>query len=280
MRILVTGAAGQLGAAIASLYASRADVRPFTHATLDIADGVAVARTVAAERPDVVINCAAYNDVDSAEDRAIDALRANALGVRALARAAADAGATFVHYGTDFVFDGSSAAPYTEDDPPHPQSVYASSKLIGEWFAADAPAHYVLRVESLFGGERRRSTIDRIVASIRARTPARVFVDRIVTPSYVVDVAEATWHLVTSRAPHGVYHTVNSGATTWHELAKEIAGIVTIDADLVPVRVDEVALRAKRPKYCALSNEKLVRTGFAMPSWQDALRRYLEAERR
>ncbi len=275
MRILVTGAGGQLGAAIASIYAPRAEVRAFTHATLDIADAAAVARTVAAERPEVVINCAAYNDVDGAEDRAIDALRANAVGVKALARAAAEAGATFVHYGTDFVFDGVSAAPYTEDDPPRPQSVYASSKLVGEWFAADAPAHYVLRVESLFGGERRRSTIDRIVASMRERTPARVFVDRVVTPSYVADVAEATWHLVTSRAPHGVYHTVNSGTTTWHELAKEIAHVLAIDADLVPVRVADVTLRAKRPQYCALSNEKLARTGFAMPPWQDALRRYL-----
>ena len=279
MRILVTGAGGQLGAAITSIFASRADVRPFTHATLDIADGAVVARIVAAVRPDVVINCAAYNDVDAAEDRAIDALRANALGVRALARAAADAGATLVHYGTDFVFDGASAAPYTEDDAPRPQSVYASSKLLGEWFAADAPAHYVLRVESLFGGERRRSTIDRIVASIRERTPARVFVDRVVSPSYVVDVAEATWHLVTSRAPHGVYHTVNSGATTWHELAEEIARLVAIDAELVPVRVADVTLRAKRPTYCALSNEKLTQAGFAMPTWQDALRRYLAARR-
>lgn len=279
MRVLVTGAGGQLGAAIVSSFSSRAEVRPFTHAMLDIGDSAAVARTVAAERPDVVINCAAYNDVDGAEEHAAGALRANALGVRALAGAAAAVRATFVHYGTDFVFDGTASAPYTEGDAPRPESVYASSKLLGEWFAADAPAHYVLRVESLFGGDRRRSTIDRIVASMRDGTPARVFVDRVVTPSYVADVAGATWHLVTTRAAYGVYHTVNGGETTWHELAKEAARILAIDAELIPVRVADVALRARRPQYCALSNEKLSRAGFVMPTWQGALRRYL-GERR
>jgi dTDP-4-dehydrorhamnose reductase len=275
MRILVTGAGGQLGATLTDLFASRCDVRPFTHATLDIADGDAVTRVVTAEQPDVVINCAAYNDVDGAEDHAMDALGGNSFGVLALARAAAAAGATFVHYGTDFVFDGTGTRPYTEEDAPRPQSVYASSKLLGEWFAADAPAHYVLRVESLFGGQRRRSSIDRIAASIREGTPARVFIDRTVTPSYVVDVAEATWTLLTGPAPYGVYHAVNSGDTTWHALAQEVARILGVGAELVPVRVAEVQLRAKRPQYCALSNEKLARAGFAMPTWQDALRRYL-----
>ncbi len=275
MRVLVTGAGGQLGAAITELFSSRAEVHPFTHATLDIADAAGVARAVSTTRSDVVINCAAYNDVDGAEDRAVDALTANAMGVLALARAAAAAGATFIHYGTDFVFDGTASAPYREEDPPRPESVYASSKLLGEWFATDAPSHYVVRVESLFGGQRRRSTIDRIVASMREGTAARVFLDRVVTPSYVFDVAEATWHLLNTRAPYGIYHGVNSGATTWYELAKEVAQMLGQDAELIPVRVAEVTLRAKRPQYCALSNEKLAKAGFSMPSWQDALRRYL-----
>src|SRR4051794_31363294 len=196
MRMLITGAGGQLGAALTELFSSRGDVRPFAHATLDITDANATTRVVTQEHPDVIINCAAYNDVDGAEDHATDAFRGNSLGVLSLARAAAVVGATFVHYSTDFVFDGEASSPYTEDDPPRPQSVYASSKLLGEWFAADAPVHYVLRVESLFGGQTRRSSIDRIAASIREGVPARVFVDRTVTPSYVVDVGEATWTLL------------------------------------------------------------------------------------
>jgi dTDP-4-dehydrorhamnose reductase len=275
MRIIVTGSGGQLGAAISELFSSRAEVRPFTHATLDITDAIAVERTVTAERPDVIINCAAYNDVDRAEEHAMDALGGNSLGVLALARAAAGSGATFVHYGTDFVFDGTATRPYTEEDTPRPESVYGASKLLGEWLAAESAAHYVLRVESLFGGQRRRSSVDRIVASIREGTPARVFVDRAVTPSYVFDVAEATWTLLTRRAPHGVYHVVNSGATTWHALAQEAARILHLNAELVPVRVADVQLRAKRPQYCALSNKKLAQAGFTMPSWQDALERYL-----
>jgi dTDP-4-dehydrorhamnose reductase len=275
MRILVTGAGGQLGATLTGLFSSRCDVRPLTRATLDITEPAAVARLVGEHRPDAIINCAAYNHVDAAEDHATDALRGNSFGVLSLARAAAAAGAVLVHYSTDFVFDGEASTPYTEEHAPRPQSVYASSKLLGEWFAAEAPVHYVLRVESLFGGERRPSSIDRIVASMREGTPARVFVDRTVTPSYVVDVAEATWTLLNRRPPTGLYHTVNSGATTWHRLAEEAARILGIEARLVPVRVADVKLRARRPQYCALSNEKLAHAGFPMPPWQDALRRYL-----
>jgi dTDP-4-dehydrorhamnose reductase len=277
MRVLLTGAGGQLGAAITARWSSRADVRPFTHSTLDITDATAVERIVNTERPDAIVNCAAYNDVDGAEDHAVDAIRGNSLGVLALARAATSAGATFVHYGTDFVFDGSAARPYTEEDPPCPQSVYASSKLLGEWFAAEAAPHYVLRVESLFGGERRRSSIDRIVASMREGTPVRVFVDRTVSPSYVFDVADATWHLLSGRAPQGIYHVVNSGVVTWYELAREVSRMLAIDAELVPIPVDEVRLRAKRPRYCALANQKLASVGFHMPRWEDALQRYLAA---
>ena len=151
MRIVVVGARGQLGTAILRAFEARHDVVPFGRDALDVADDRAVAAAMARVRPDAIINCAAYNDVDSAEDHPVDALNANAFAVRALARAAAEHGATLVHYSTDFVFDGTATAPYTEADPPNPKSTYAASKLLGEWFAADAPRAYVLRVESLFG---------------------------------------------------------------------------------------------------------------------------------
>jgi dTDP-4-dehydrorhamnose reductase len=277
MRILVTGAAGQLGATIAADYARRANVLPVTRESLDIGDAGAVDTLIAHERPDAIINCAAYTDVEGAEDHAVDAIRANAMAVGALARGAAAAGAAFVHYSTDFVFDGLADRPYTEDDEPAPQSVYASSKLLGEWFAADCRRHYVLRVESLFGGSPRRSSVDRIVDAIRSREPARVFVDRTVTPSYVHDVADATWRLIDAGAPHGVYHCVNSGVTTWFELAKEIGRQLGVEPNLVPVKVADVPMRARRPQYAALSNAKLARAGIQMPAWQDALRRHLAA---
>ena len=278
MKILVTGAQGQLGSTIAAGFAARADVVSLGRADLDLADSRAVERAIAAHRPGVIINCAAFNDVDGAEDRAVDAIQINSLAVRALARAAASSDACLVHFGTDFVFDGRQGdRPYTETDPPAPQSVYGASKLLGEWFAADAPRRYVLRVESLFGGTGHPSTIDRIVAAIRAGHPARVFVDRTVTPSFVHDVADATWRLLESRAPFGLYHCVNSGVATWFELAQEITHITGVDAELLPVRVAEVTLKARRPQYAALSNDKLRSAGIAMPSWRDALRRHLRS---
>jgi dTDP-4-dehydrorhamnose reductase len=280
-RIVVTGAAGQLGTAIVRDFSAHADVVALTRQDLDVADAAAVERRIAAEHPDVVVNCVAFNDVDGAEERAVEAIQINAGAVRALARACRDRGAILVHYGTDFVFDGQADRPYTEDDEPSPQSVYGCSKLLGDWFAADAPRHYVLRVESLFGGARRRSSVDRIVDAIVKGQPARVFVDRIVSPSYVDDVAAATWRLIETGAPPGLYHCVNSGHTTWYGLAQEIARLLnqTGDATLVPVRVADVPMRARRPQYAALSNVKLTRAGADMPPWQDALARYLDAYR-
>ncbi len=274
-RIVVTGAAGQLGTAIVRDFGARADVVPLTRHDLDLGDPAAVERRIAAERPDAVVNCAAFNDVDGAEDRAIDAIRTNAGAPRALARACRAIDAVFVHYGTDFVFDGSASRPYTEDDEPSPQSVYGCSKLLGDWFAADAPRHYVLRVESLFGGARRKSSVDKIAAALIAGEPARVFVDRTVTPSYVDDVSAATWRLLDAGAPFGLYHCVNGGAATWYALGQEIARILGREATLVPVNVADVPMRARRPQYAALSNEKLRRAGATMPEWPDALARYL-----
>jgi len=275
MRILLTGASGQLGTTIAADYAGRAEVVPVTRAALDLGDAAAIEAFVARARPDAVINCAAFTDVDGSEDRAIEAIQVNALAVRALARGASAAGAAFVHYGTDFVFDGLTDRPYTEEDEPAPQSVYACSKLLGDWFAADCPRHYVLRVESLFGGSQRKSSVDRIADAIRSRQPARVFVDRTVTPSYVRDVAAATWQLLETGGAAGVYHCVNSGVTTWFELGKEISRLLGVEPDLVPVKVADVRMRARRPQYAALANDKLARAGIPMPPWQDALARYL-----
>ncbi|MEZ5286858.1 MAG: sugar nucleotide-binding protein [Vicinamibacterales bacterium] len=165
---------------------------------------------------------------------------------------------------------------WTEDDLPEPQSVYAQSKLTGEWLAADCSRAYVLRVESLFGGTNRPSTIDRILTALRSGQTMRLFHDRTVTPSYVDDVAEATWQLVDRRAPCGVYHCVNTGATTWLELGRTVAALRGLDpAGLVGVSVSEVTLRAPRPQFAGLSNERLAGAGVPMPGWKDAVARYL-----
>jgi dTDP-4-dehydrorhamnose reductase len=275
MRVLVTGAAGQLGGAIVRGFAPSSTVTAMTRQDLDItieADVLRAARDVA---PDVIVNCSAYNLVDQAEDDPASSLQANAFGVLALARAARHTGAMLIHFGTDFVFNGESATPYRETDAPLPQSTYGLSKLLGEWFTEDAPVHYVLRVESLFGGERARSSVDRILDGIRRGDTVRVFVDRIVTPSYVDDVAAATVRLIQARPACGLYHCVNSGVTTWLGIAEEAARLLRREASIDRVSVDAVKLRARRPRYCALSNEKLRLAGIEMPPWQEALARYI-----
>jgi dTDP-4-dehydrorhamnose reductase len=229
MRIAVVGARGQLGAV----------------------------------NPDVILNAAAFTNVDAAEDHPIEALNGNAFGVRALARAALTHGAALVHYSSDFVFDGNTSSLYTETDRPGPQSVYAASKLLGEWFALDVPRAYVLRVESL--------------NTLIAGGSPKVFEDRTITPSYVIDVARATRLLLESRAPTGVYHCVNTGQCTWLEFAREMARLLGLEPRLTPVRMADMQLRASRPQFCALSNEKLRSIGIDMPAWQDALARYLSA---
>ncbi len=277
-KVLVTGAAGQLGGVICEEFGDD-DVVPLTRADLDLTDHAAVVRTVQQQEPAVIINCAAYNRVDDAEDDALNALAVNAFGVRSLARAATDAGAALVHYSTDFVFDGEASTPYTEDDAPSPRSVYGVSKLLGEWFALDVPSGYVLRVESLFGGSSPRSSVDRIIDAIQGRREVRVFTDRTVSPSYVHDVARATRSLIELDAPPGLYHCVNSGHGTWWEVAEEIARQARVEPRLVPVALETAGLRAARPKYCALSNAGLAAVGVRLPTWQEALRRHLQSRR-
>jgi dTDP-4-dehydrorhamnose reductase len=282
MRIAVTGARGQLGAAIVHEFASRHEVIPLVREDLDISDDRAVEAAMERLQPDVIINCAAYNDVDSAEDHPVDALNVNAFAVRALAGSAAATNALFVHYSTDFVFDGTASAAYTEDDRPDPRSVYAASKLLGEWFAADAPRWYVLRVESLFGrapGARAKGSVASILNKLLAGEGTTVFDDRTVSPTYVVDAARATRHLIEHDAPIGLYHCVNSGHCTWEGLAQELARHLGVEPRLIPVRFANLSLSAQRPQYCALSNLKLLSAGVAMPTWQDAIGRYLSIVR-
>jgi dTDP-4-dehydrorhamnose reductase len=275
VRVLVTGARGQLAGAIIETYSKHADVLAYPRTELDITSFDAVMTRVCADRPDLIVNCAAYNKVDQAEDDPQDALNVNAFAVRVLARAAAEAGATLVHYSTDFVFDGRTTRPYVETDPANPRSVYGQSKLLGEWFALEAPRAFVLRVESLFGGANARSSIDRIVFAIANGEEAKVFSDRTVSPSYVADVADATSALV-ERGEPGLYHCVGTGYCTWLDLAREVVRVMgrERDARLTPMSVADVSFRASRPQFAALSNEKLTRI-VPIPTWQDALRRYL-----
>ena len=279
MRIAVVGARGQLGAAIVHEFEQAHEAIAFSRAELDASDDLAVAAAMDRVRPEAIVNAAAWTDVDKAEDHPVDALNANAFAVRALARAAQRHRATLVHYSSDFVFDGRASAPYTEEARPNPRSVYAASKLLGEWFALEAPRAYVLRVESVFGrapnGPESRGSVASILNALLAGRSPKVFADRTISPTYLLDASRATRQLIETGAPAGLYHCVNSGSCTWLEFGEELARQLGVEPTLTPVRMSEVALRAERPQYCALSNAKLVSLGIEMPSWQDALQRHL-----
>jgi dTDP-4-dehydrorhamnose reductase len=257
MRIAVVGARGQLGAAVAHECQRAHEVVSLSHADLDITDDAAVAATLAGIKPDVIVNGAAFTDVDGAEDQPLAALNINAFGPRALARAARAHGATLVHYSSDFVFDGKTTTPYTESDRPNPQSVYAASKLLGEWFALDAPRAFVLRVESLFGrapgAGPEKGSVASIIKTLMSGGSPKVFADRTISPTFVLDAARATRQLIESEAEPGLYHCVNSGLCTWFELAQVLAGQLggpAMAARLIPVCLRDVTLKATRPQYC------------------------------
>jgi dTDP-4-dehydrorhamnose reductase len=278
VRVAILGAQGQLGAALVGEFASGHDVTGFDHAGLDITDSIRVDREMTRLSPAAIVNCAAYNAVDAAEDHPVDALRVNAVALRTLARAARTCRAVLVHYSTDFVFDGRAESPYSEDDRPNPQSVYAASKLLGEWFATDVEQAYVLRVESLFGsapGRMAKGSLEKIVGALAAGVPARAFEDRTVSLTYAPDAARATRELVERKAPPGLYHCVNSGHATWAEVAYEAARQLGVEPKIERIRFTEARFRAARPRFCALSNRKLAAAGIRMPSWQDALARHL-----
>jgi dTDP-4-dehydrorhamnose reductase len=283
-RVLVTGAAGQLGSAFVQAFSDAGNhVLPLDRQGLDITDGERVGATVREFRPDLIVNCSAFNAVDAAETQISAAFAVNAHGAASLAAAAREIGAVMVHYSTDFVFDGKTSTPYDEEAPANPLSVYGASKLAGEDEVRQWDRHYILRVESLFGGSAKagtRTTVDFLMESLSQGRTVRAALDRIVSPSYVPHVVRATLDLISGSVPFGTYHCVASGQSTWYELACEIARLVGAPPLVTPVSAADLPSVARRPQFCGLSNRKLRRVGIVMPTWRAALRAHVTARRR
>ena len=280
-RALVVGAAGRLGRAVSDdLLEQGYDVIGLTRAELDATDRLAARRAIAGTAPQLVVNCTAYNAVDAAETDQDAAYRVNARAPRFLAEASAAAGAVFVHYSTDFVFDGRTTEPYSECDETNPLGVYGASKLAGEVEVRRVcNRFYVLRVSSLFGGQGvrgHRSTVDFMAAQLLDGKSVRAAVDRTVSPSYVPDVAVTTRKLYERSAPFGTYHAVSGGAVTWFALAEFIAGALGVEPRIEGARSSELRNIARRPEFCALSSDKLKATGIPVREWQAAVARHLE----
>jgi dTDP-4-dehydrorhamnose reductase len=272
MVILLAGAGGQLGRDLQPALRG-AQLHPFDHRQLDIADARAVKAAVDRVRPDWIINAAAFNDVDGAEQAPDQAFAVNAAGAGNLADAAARVSASIVHISTDYVFDGAKGAPYTEDDRPNPLSIYARTKYEGEQrVLASGATACVLRTAWLYGWQG-KNFVKAILAAAERGDPLRVVADQVGSPTATRDLSEAIAGLIGRGGDWGLFHVVNSGACSRFEFAKAIVGG---RVEIQPITTAEAARVAPRPKYSALTSTRWTDTGLpALSSWEVALERFL-----
>lgn len=278
-RVLLLGGSGHLGTAIRERWTHCEIVAP-PHQELPLENGAAVAEAIAACRPQAVVNAAAFHDVDRCETEAQRAFDINAVAVREAARLTAEAGAVFVTVSTDYVFDGKTSTPYTENDAPHPLSVYAASKLAGEYLveALHAPA-FVIRTCGLYGNSPargRQSFIERLIAAGRSGRPVQVVADVIASPTFAGHLADAIGRLLET-ARYGLYHAVDEGAVSWYDFAREAVLQAGGGVDVVPIAAAQWKAPALRPRFSALSNGRLRELGIEMPPWRAGIASYLSS---
>ena len=273
MRILLTGAGGQLGLAVQDAFTAH-QLFPRAHAELDVAEAAAVEAALAELRPELVLNASAYTAVDRAEDEPALAHHTNQAGPRALAEATARRGIPLLHVSTDYVFDGEKGAPYLESDPTHPLGVYGASKLAGEDEVRRANSrHYVVRTAWLYGPVGRN-----FATSIRAaasREPKlRVVDDQWGSPSYAPHLAAALERLIATQA-FGTHHLANAGVASRFEFAQALLAALGSRTPIEPIPTSAWPTRARRPKNTALASERT--TGIALPDWREGVRDFAAA---
>jgi dTDP-4-dehydrorhamnose reductase len=271
VRVLVAGAAGQVGSEVAPLLPHH-EVLELGSADLDVADRDRVEQVVGEFGPDLVVNCAAFTDVDGAESREDRAFAVNALGVRNLAVATARAGAHLVHVSTDYVFDGTKADGYHEWDPVSPMSAYGRTKRAGEVELERHATSWTLVRTSWVFGRRGRNFVDTIVGRAESGQPLRVVDDQRGCPTYAPDLAEALVRLGVGRR-QGVFHVTNAGACSWFDLARAAVAGAGLDPEVVaPMASSELDRPAPRPTNSVLDNAALRLAGDPpLRPWPDAL---------
>jgi dTDP-4-dehydrorhamnose reductase len=275
MKILITGAAGQLGRALVQELAHRDwEVTATDLAEMDITDQAAVWRSLSAHRPELVVNAAAATRVDDLEAAPDLALKVNALGPRNLAAACRRLGAKLAHVSTDYVFDGAKPGPYVEWDEPRPQSVYGLSKLLGETLVREqCPDHFIVRTAWLYGlpGP---NFITAILARARQGQELKVVHDQRGTPTSALALAPQLLALAETEA-FGTYHATCQGEATWYEFAQLILERAGLKVQVRPCTTAEFPRAASRPANSVLENRLLQLQGLdLMPSWQEAYHRF------
>jgi dTDP-4-dehydrorhamnose reductase len=284
MRVLVFGAGGQVGKAVAATAPSGVEVIAKTRAEVDIADSSAVARVVADSAPNWVINAAAYTAVDLAEDEPAGAERANDAAVGIIAAAAQRAGSRVLHLSTDYVFDGSSSRPYLPGDPVRPLGVYGKTKLGGEIKLLEGGCGgVVLRTAWVYASTGRNFMLT-MLRLLKEREQVRVVGDQIGTPTWATSVARAIWGLIGAEVPTGAYHWTDLGVASWYDFAVAIQeealarGLLNRAAQIVPIATAEYPTRARRPAFAVLdtSATRALVTSVPTAHWRCNLRKTLD----
>ncbi|MFM9966403.1 MAG: dTDP-4-dehydrorhamnose reductase [Planctomycetaceae bacterium] len=285
MRVALIGANGQLGSdLLPRLQAAGHEVVPLRHADLELTDATNVAEALKPLPLDLVINAAAYNLVDRAEDEPDVAYSVNAFGPRNLARVCEAQGWRLLHISTDYVFGGvpePPARPWTESDVPQPNGGYAISKLAGEHFVqAECSRHFVVRTCGLYGlaalrGAGKGNFVETMLRLGRERRQLRVVDDQRCTPTATSDLADALVRLIATDA-FGLYHATNSGSMTWCEFAREIFRLAKLEVEVVPITTAEFGAKAHRPSFSVLDSHKLATViDEPLADWHEALAGYL-----
>lgn len=275
MKVLITGAGGQLGCALQTTLANR-EVVALTRAELDITNFDEVRAAVAAHRPNVVINCAAYTAVDLAESDEVGALTLNADGPLKLAVATSEHQIALVQVSTDYVFDGAGNRPYIESDATNPQSVYGRSKLAGEQAVAEInPRHFIARTSWLYHHEPASAkNFPKTMLAQSHRESVKVVNDQHGSPTYAPHLAAAIARLIETDA-YGVYHLAGSGQTTWFDLTRRLYELFGVKTAVEPCTTAEFPRPAKRPAYSVLTTIKEPK--ILLPDWEVGLAEFARA---
>jgi len=275
MRVLLTGAGGQLGSALQSVFENW-NVVALTRAWLDVTSFDEVRAAVAARRPDVVVNCAAYTGVDAAECDEAGAFKLNAEAARNLAIATAEQSIPLVQVSTDYVFDGFGNRPYHESDQTNPLSVYGRSKLAGEQFVASInPRHFIARTAWLYHHEPiSAKNFPRTMLAQSHRESVRVVNDQYGSPTYAPHLAAAIARLIETES-YGVYHLAGSGQTTWFDLTRRLYQLFGIKTAVEACTMEEFPRPAKRPAYSVLATIREPK--ILLPPWEDGLEQFAKA---
>ncbi|MVO97975.1 dTDP-4-dehydrorhamnose reductase [Paenibacillus lutrae] len=279
MKVLITGAGGQLGRDLIRVLAARHELHALTRGQLDVGDDTAVEAVVNRIRPDVIIHAAAYTNVDGAESEAEAAYRVNSAGTWHMAEAAARSGAKLVYVSTDYVFDGAKGAPYTEGDKPNPISVYGTSKLHGEKFVSMlCERHFIVRTSWLYGRSG-SNFVTKIIEKARGASPMQMVGDVFGSPTYSYDLAELIGQLIETEH-YGTYHGSNAGVCTRYQFASEIIEFLGIpDVRMEQVTAEAFPLPAARPQHSALADTEIHGIGVTpLRPWKEALHHFLQAD--